>query len=772
MTADRWQEIRKLFEECLKGPVTGRAIFLAVHAEDPELRDQVERLLEHHDQAEVNFLTPPEAVVHLFQLPDLLTAGSVVARRFEIVRLIGRGGMAEVYEAYDTELRESIAVKALRTNQWEDPENVGRCLRELQLSRRISHVNVCRVFDFLRHREADGELTLITMELVEGITLEERIKQGPISQALATAIARQLLSGMAAAHEAGVIHRDLKPSNIMLAGERVAIMDFGVACSEFLLSPDSFSAKRTSKDSSRFLIGTLNYMAPEQLLGDSATKQSDLYALGLVLYEAVYARKPFTADCSLAGLLQRLEADLQPPSSSSKALGRAIGWCLKRNPADRPRSASQILELLEQEAEEETLLERRSRVRNRLVFIGFALTFVLAVILGKRFLGTGSPSAEGSPEFQHIVPFTDMRGTENYPAFSPDGKTIAFTWNKDHGSASNVYTKSLTGGPIRQITFDSGSDTHPAWSSDGEWIAYIERLGSAGNLMVTSAAGEKTRRLTFLPISRAGIGWSHHGHFLAYTQITFEGAPGELHLLNFETREDTTITAPPRAGYGDFDPAFSPDDRWIAFVRFRSQDQNETEIDLLPIDAAKRTKGVPVPVTKGSDYIQGLTWTRYGDSLIFSSLRDGHSLSLWRIKTPFRQRLHAPAEQITFGGTDATYPSASPNGEYLAYQLNITAPTQITRLNLKARSKDESPACPSSQADTTPQLSSNGEKMYFVSQRSGAHEIWGCTVQTGEAQKLTSFNGALIGSPRLSPTKGNCYSMASTTDIGEFINCL
>lgn len=750
MTGERWQEIRELFEQCLDRPASERANWIAQHAHDPFLADQVHRLLQHHDEADDSFLQPPEAVQKLFEQPGLLHPGTSVTPRFQIIRLIGRGGMGEVYEAYDAELHEPIAIKALRSNQWDEENAFARSVRELRLSRRISHPNVCRVFDFLRYTSPQGELILITMELIAGITLEQRLKDGPIPPILATSIARQLAGGLLAAHEAGVIHRDLKPSNIMLAGDRVVIMDFGVARLDGLLSPATLSLSASLAHSSSLLIGTLSYMAPEQLRGQPATRQSDLYALGLILYEVLCAHKAFASDDSLPGLLRRLEVGPSPMPASPKPLATAIARCLEQSPEHRPQSARELLDLLSSGLPEHAPPPWWAGFRIALVAALCLLILGFSAFWTKRLLSPSPTTAPASAD-RRFMPFTTLRGSENDPAFSPDGQTVAFVWNEDRGPVGHLFTRRGKDGPLKQITFGPESDTHPAWSSDGRWLAYIRRSGPSGNLMVVPSGGGPARRLVFLPVSHGGIAWSHHGRFLAYTQINFDDAPAQLHLLNFDTGRDTVLPALAPGALGDFDPAFSPDDRRLAFIRFRSQDANEAEIDIVSLDRAMRPNAVPTRLISAVDYMQALIWDTVGRRLIFSSSHIGSPLSLWQVTVPRRKNVPPQREQLTFGQTEATNPSLSPDGHTLAYESDSTTPADISLMDLSSRSPVEDTPCASSRADTTPQLSSNGSKMYFISLRSGANEIWSCDVPTGRAQRLTSFNGPLVGSLRLSP---------------------
>lgn len=300
------------------------------------------------DITQTNFDTSPEA-----GLPDANQTGSTstsappkhrfspgdtLAGRYRIVAFLGRGGMGEVYRADDLELAQSVAVKILPTRIAADPTLAERVREEVRLARRISHRNVCRIHDIARIESADASTPadlIVTMEYIDGEDLSALLRRiGRLPQDKAVEVARQLCAALAAAHEQGVLHRDLKPANIMLDGRgNVRLTDFGIAA-----IADSISAEEAAS-------GTPAYMAPEQFEGKAVSIQSDLYALGLVLYEILTGRQGWKAD-TLADLRTLRATTPTPPSLTSTrsadidpALAALIDRCLDPNPAERPRSA-------------------------------------------------------------------------------------------------------------------------------------------------------------------------------------------------------------------------------------------------------------------------------------------------------------------------------------------------------------------------------------------------------------------------------------------------
>src|SRR5271168_4602000 len=259
-------------------------------------------------------------------------AGQILAERYRIVALAGRGGMGEVYRAEDLRLSQLVAIKFLPQELSQDASALARFHSEVRIARQVSHPNVCRVFDI---GDVDG-IPFLSMEYVDGEDLASVVRRiGRLSPDKATEIARQIYAGMAAAHERGVIHRDLKPANVMLDGAgKIRVMDFGLA------------GIAASIQGSEIRAGTPAYMAPEQLEGREVTFKSDIYSLGLILYEILTGKRAFEAS-TLAELIKlREQGALTHPSTLVKDLDplieRVMLRCLEKDPALRPASALQV----------------------------------------------------------------------------------------------------------------------------------------------------------------------------------------------------------------------------------------------------------------------------------------------------------------------------------------------------------------------------------------------------------------------------------------------
>ncbi len=300
MTEERWARILELFELCRSQPSECRAVLAGVEA---DLAAEVEQLL-RQDQEAGDFLEDaPDSVKKLHSPPEARFApGDCLAGRYNILRSIGAGGMGEVYAVFDQEAEMEIALKVMRTDL------SGNFRRELQVGRQVTHRNVCRLFDLGCH----AGVAFLTMELVEGETLAVRLRRaGPLSLTEAQTIVEQLVRGLTAIHQMGIVHLDLTPSNVMLTPGRAVIMDFGLA--------DRCSPRV------RKVRGTSGYMAPERLNGQLVNELADIYALGVLLQEMV------TRDHA-CGLPRSWSTTIQAATSD--------------NPSLRPSSAEQLLDLL------------------------------------------------------------------------------------------------------------------------------------------------------------------------------------------------------------------------------------------------------------------------------------------------------------------------------------------------------------------------------------------------------------------------------------------
>ena len=263
-----------------------------------------------------------------------LTPGTVLQERYEVIELLGEGGMGAVYKANDLHLDRVIALKTIRPELASSAEMLARFKQELILARQVTHRNVIRIFDL----GEDAGTKFITMEFADGATLRSLLNQrGKFEPAEAVEVTRQICLGIEAAHAEGVIHRDLKPQNIVRSEQgRVVVMDFGLA--------RTFTSSMTQTGA---LVGTMEYMSPEQALGKEVDARSDVFAIGLIFHELLTGKTPYQADTAIASLLKRSQEAAVPASevdaSVPRDLSRIVSKCLERDCANRYQSAGEIL---------------------------------------------------------------------------------------------------------------------------------------------------------------------------------------------------------------------------------------------------------------------------------------------------------------------------------------------------------------------------------------------------------------------------------------------
>jgi serine/threonine protein kinase/Flp pilus assembly protein TadD len=353
MDPETWYRVKELVADALERPPSERAAFLRqACSTDEALRQEADRLIENYERAGDFLSQSPFYLAAALSTPSVFVPGDLLAERFRVVQLLGRGGMGEVYEAEDLRVSgERIALKILRPEISGNEEHLARFRREMQLARRVTHRNVCRVFDLGHHNQGGRELAFVTMELLSGETLARFLaRRNKLPPAEALTLAVQLADGLEALHKAGVVHRDFKPGNVILtpsgdASARAVITDFGLARTLSPLGDTSGTA------GSRGLgWGTPDYMAPEQLAGQSLGSAADVYAFGLVLYEMLSGEKPFPGGSPFESVVQRATLDPIPLRSRLPDLDhrteRVVMRCLERRPKDRPAALSATIRAL------------------------------------------------------------------------------------------------------------------------------------------------------------------------------------------------------------------------------------------------------------------------------------------------------------------------------------------------------------------------------------------------------------------------------------------
>lgn len=350
MTPDRWNRLRSLYDVALDTPPEQRQSVLSSNpAADPELVDEVLRMIARGEAAGdlLHNSGARQLRQELLSPRPLIQPGDLISGRYRVDRLVGSGGMGEVYAATDLDNQPSlVALKTLRPESLGDENAHRRLRREALLASKISHPNVCRIFEVVPHEQDGVETSIIVMEYLDGPTLQAYLKQpAPLPFSEAEDLLRQCAAALASAHAQGVIHRDFKPSNVILVGARAVVTDFGLATPSLQFPPAGPSLSTLTATGQ--LLGTPEYMAPEQLRNHETTERSDIYSLGVVAFELFTRQRPTGTATGIASILDRLLEPAPSPRTINPAISRRweaiILRCLERTPSRRFRRVAELL---------------------------------------------------------------------------------------------------------------------------------------------------------------------------------------------------------------------------------------------------------------------------------------------------------------------------------------------------------------------------------------------------------------------------------------------
>ena len=795
MKADRWQQVDRLLDEALALPKGERDAFLAQACDgDEDLRREVVSLLGAHEKASDGFLNEPALEMAAKGLAAQ-QGNALIGKRFgfyQIHSLLGVGGMGEVYLARDERLGRQVALKLLPKQFVADAARVERFAREAKAASALNHPNIVTVHDI---GEIEGA-HFIAMEYVDGLTLREKAmaSQGnKLSAREVVEIALQVSAALAAAHEAGIIHRDIKPENVMVRRDGyVKVLDFGLV----KLTETERSGGRTNpslgdpaKTNPGAVLGTAKYMSPEQALGREVDRRSDVFSLGVMLYELLAGVPPFKGD-RVAAILDAV-IHHQPIPLTQVVLGfpteldRIISRTLEKDCELRFQSANDLradLKRLQKsldalhtgKLEPETtaaIPAGNSSTGKKLVWAALGMALLAVAGLVWWWFGLEKEELPNEATYDEL---TEFAGIKTHPTLSPNGQFIVYA--RKFNNQFDLFRQRVGGSKPMNLTESfSADDNDPCFSPDGSLIAFSSERDVSGVYLI-EATGENERLVV-----KGGFNpsWSPDGSEIVYStqrgSNVFQrvGIGSQIWSINWKTGTKRQISAGPDA----VQPRWSPHGNRIAFWGLR----NASQRDIWTIPASG---GEPVAVTNDSAEDFCPVWSHDGRYLYFSSNRSGR-LSLWRVRideitgktlgnpqplsvpSPYSQFLTIsgdgkrmayasrlvstkirrvpfdPVRGVVTGQPDwetqitrrATNQDVSPDGQWIAF-FSFGDP-QFDIFVSKIGDSDTRQLTNDRFHDRAPRWSPDGKRIAFFSDRTGKFEIWAINRDGGNPQQMT-----------------------------------
>ncbi len=809
MSHDSLREVESLYHAARARPAADRAAFLAEACADDALRREVASLLAA-DVAE----------------SPLKTAGAwsrapLIGQRlgaYEIVGLLGAGGMGEVYRARDTTLKRDVAIKVLPAEFANDRDRLARFTREAQVLAALNHPNIAQIYG-IEESNVPGpgsSVRALVMELVEGDDLSAHIARGPMPVTDALPIARQIADALEAAHELGIVHRDLKPANIKVRADgTVKVLDFGLARTldpgpgtrDTEHSPTGTSPAMTERG---IILGTAAYMPPEQARGSQVDTRADIWAFGVIVFEMLTGTRLFAGDTvsdTLASVLREEIPWHALTPATPPALRRVLERCLQKDPRRRLRDIGDARSDIEEAIAWKDLVTLPTtavvavRPVRRLLWI--VAVAAMAALVTLSVWALTRPGAMPADIWQ-FTQITDTAGEETTPAISPDGTTIMFasrargTWDIYSQRVGGRNRTLVIGEPDRQ-------ELGPTFSPDGQQIAFYEG-DDDGGIFVAGATGESVRRLSDFGFHPS---WSPDERRLAFTteQVIspyISQGTSKLWVIDLTTGGSAPRQLDPEDAR---QPSWSPSGHRIVFW---SQLGGQRDLFTIPSDGGAR-----VPLLADAPIDWAPVWEPDGKHVLFSSDRGG-SMNLWRIAVDegTGRALGSP-EPVTAGVQAASeLASVSKDGSRIVFQSRVRSvnpvaipfdpttlqagtpavldssnhvliPSDVSRDGrslllfnsgglqediFKTSTDHFAPVRITDDAfgDRRPMWMPDGRSLLFYSTRGGKWEIWRINEDGGSLHKVVSLFAI---NPLVSPT-GDRIAFNATLDWGVFVEPL
>jgi eukaryotic-like serine/threonine-protein kinase len=797
MKVERFRQIDEIFDAALELPASERRAFLDEACKgDAGLRKEVESLLKAFDKAE-NFIESPA-----LEMAAKSLAEAPVAQRdarinqtfghYKIISLLGVGGMGEVYLAEDSRLGRKVALKFLPAHFTKDAERVGRFKREARAASALNHPNILTIYEIGQQQEH----YFIVTEFIEGHTIQHHVNSSKMRMRQAVDVAMQIAGALSAAHTAGIIHRDIKPHNIMLRNDGyVKVLDFGLAKLTERGAVDTFQTVLSARTDPGRVMGTISYMSPEQALGQEVDPRTDIFSLGVVLYEMLSGSAPFKGNSAAAVFDEILNKKPSPIGFSNPEISvefeRIINRALEKDREVRYQTASDMhaeLKLLQRNLDSgatnsasspNTLVRSTTPLAQRFWSkAALGISGLTILVLGTWFLATQlkSPPPTNwadakalkvtdfageeifpnlSPDGKSLIYISRISGnydiylkrigakkaenlTENYkeddtqPAFSFDGKRIAFRSSREGGG---IFIMTETGeSPKKLIDFGY----NPAWSPDGKEIVCTEnsvstntRTQSESKLWIVNATTGESRELPVTDAVQAS--WSPHNKRIAYWSVP-EGTQRDIWTISTNNNDARPVMLDAAI---DINPVWAPDGRHLYFISNRKGPFGlwRVEID----EESGRTLGAPELVPLPSSRSAHISFSHDGKHLAFTQTTQNQNAQRLTFD-PLTEKLIGEPENATYGSSNVGAPAISPDGSLLAYTKSgagIEAEVYV----LKEGTNLTNQITENSGNNLIPRWSPDGKRIAVYANENGPLQIYAMNSDGSGRQQLTDAGG-------------------------------
>lgn len=775
---ERWQKIKTILYSAIRMESAERSDFLDTQCkDDPAMRPELESLIAAHDAAGEQFESPAvELLANAASDNDGNGFAGTWLGSYKIIEKLGSGGMGDVYVALDARLDRKVAIKLLPEILTADPQTKQRFVQEAKAASALNHPNIITIYEI----GTDGGRDFIAMEYVDGETVRGHLSRGRIETRRAVEFAAQTASGLAAAHEAGIVHRDIKPENLMVTRtSQIKILDFGLAKLVEqqrmpLTDPDAPTIDLRNKSERVItvpgtILGTVSYMSPEQAEGLPLDRRSDIFSLGVVFYEMIGGKRPFEGKSAIDTLHSIINTDPSPIREINSTLPIEVedllAKSLAKEPTERYQHAGDFeldLRRFKRALESGSLMsarmlavsgrmERRSRWPLLLAAVIVLLALTTAAFWYRtRLAPVQTVAAASNLDKATLTPLTVDPGFEGEPSFAPDGQTIAYV--SDRTGNFEIFLRQISGGPDINLTNNPADDMQPSISPDGKQIAFVSsRSGESdclcffiygtdqplmgGSIWVMPTFGGSPKKIVETGTFPS---WSPDGGSLIFTKGPWYGQKiyrvpaggGDLQEVPVEMKE-----AAPFLAY----PNYSPDGKRIAF---------EAANKIFVVEAGG---GVPVLVVEGKHPV----WSADGASIIYTNVEAGKNYTLWQVPySPTDGKVSGDAVPLTVGRGRDTQATVSRDGKFIAFSaLDVSFNLESTPFDAEnARPGQASPRAITSGSDLIYFFSTvgDGDAAVFDSHRGSSSFIWRSNVNQPSVQ-LTDDRKYDDSYPQLSP---------------------